>query len=153
MTYDRIKLSQCIAGYITDVYRGRREIDYQLMHDSCDLKMVFLQALQCAARMDDIIISGNEWHAAETVILHLSVKGDIDGNELERATVKVGVMVCTVIDGEIKPHSLTIVCTDADYVNQYAYRSYLPAWMVVGACRVLQLIKLEIKRKPKYSFN
>ena len=72
---------------------------------------------------------------------------------MERTTVKVAVTVCTVIDGEIKLRSLTIVYTDADYVNQYAYRSYLPAWMIAGAYRVLQLIKLEIRRKPKYSFN
>lgn len=122
------------------------------MHDSYDLKMVFLQALQCVARTDDISILGNEWHAVETIISHLSVKGDLAGNEMKRTTVKVAVTVCTVIDGEIKLRSLTIVCTDADYVNQYA-RSYLPIWMIAGAYRVLQLIKLEIRRKPKYSFN
>ena len=121
-----------------------------LMHDSYDLKMVFLQALQCVARTDDISILGNEWHAVETIISHLSVKGDIAGNEMERTTVKVAVTVCTVIDGEIKLRSLTIVCMDADYVNQYAW-SYLPVWMIAGAYRVLQLIKPEIK--PKYSFN
>ena len=152
MTDDRIKLSQGIAGYITDVYQGRRERDYRLMHDSYDLKMVFLQALQCVARTDDISILGNEWYAVETIISHLSVKGDIAGNEMERTTVKVAVTVCTVIDGEIKLRSLTIVYMDADYVNQYA-GSYLPVWMIAGAYRVLQLIKLEIRRKPKYSFN
>ena len=153
MTYDRIKLSQGIAGYITDVYRGRRERDYQLMHDSCDLKMVFLQALQCAARMDDIIISGNEWHAAEGVILHLSIRGHEDGNERELVMTEITVTVPVMIKEELKLHKLTIVHTNADYVNQYSTGSYLPVWMIVGAYRVLRLIKLELRRRPKYIYH
>ena len=153
MTDDRIKLSQGIAGYITDVYQGRRERDYQLMHDNYDLKMVFLQALQCAARTDDIQIIGNAQRVVENIILNLSAKGSEGGIEREYTVVKVVTTVFTVIKGEVKIRKLKLVHTNAEYVDAYLHGSYLPVWMLVGARRVLQLIKLEIRRKPKYSFN
>lgn len=147
------KLSWCIIRYITDVYKGIREKDYLIRRDMYDLKMMLLQALAMAACTNDIQIIGNAQRVVENIILNLSAKGSEGGIEREYTVVKVVTTVFTVIKGEVKIRKLKLVHTNAEYVDAYLHGSYLPVWMLVGARRVLQLIKLEIRRKPKYSFN
>ena len=118
--------------------------------------LYFLQALYCTACNNDISIKKKDWHVIDAILSHLEIRGGVDGNEMERITIRVMTIVRVDIKENVKLYPLKLIYTDANYVYKSTLGlggSYLPVWMTVGAEQVIRLIQLELKRKPKCIYN